>query len=185
MIRLRPDCLVFESSSGEAQPVSAEQIALELIGKSAPFLDETILRNVAQSILHYFKHDLGQESVSPQEFARALERTLNGLGFDVKTQPVPLAAPRGVEADLGGLANESGGGMELAFFPRLRAEVRRQLEQGSQVTRFHGLRGCVKTLTGAKRWSQRCQSLSDQIVEYLRTCLQSERAGLSCGMVVQ
>jgi hypothetical protein len=183
MIRLRPDCLVFESN-GEAKPVSAEQITLELVGAAAQHLDEAMLKNVAQGVLHYFKQDLGQEKVSAQEFAGALEKALNGLGFEIKTTTLNPEAPRVAEADLRGLAHESGDALELAFFPRLRTEVRRQLELSPQLLRFRGLRGCVKQLTGAKRWSARCQGLNDQIVDYLRTCLSTEKAGATCAMVV-
>ena len=52
------------------------------------------------------------------------------------------------------------------------------------VFRFRGLRDCVKLLTGAKRWSPHCQSLNDQIVEYLRGCVGAETTGNRCALVV-
>ncbi len=185
MIDLRPDCLVFKDAEGEGAPKSVEHITLELIGESAPFLDETILKNAAHGVLHYFKEDLGQETVSGNEFAQALEKTLKGLGFEVTAGCAEANAPSIAEADLRGLAGEGNDGLELMFFPRLRSELHQQLQQAPQVLRFKGLRGCVKQLVGAKRWSGRCQGLHDQIVEYLRTCLVAEKAGKSCAMVVQ
>jgi hypothetical protein len=188
MIRLRPDCLVFKSN-GETKPVSAEQITLELVGAAADLLDESMLKNVAQGVLHYFKQDLGKEIVSAKEFAGPLEKALHGLGFEIQTTSLDPASgnpepPRVVEADLRGLANESGEALELAFFPRLRQEVRQQLTHSPRVLRFHGLRGCVKQLTGAKRWTARCQGLNDRIVDYLRSCLTTEKGGETCAMVV-
>ena len=56
--------------------------------------------------------------------------------------------------------------------------------ESPEVLRFVGLRGCVKQLAGAQRWSPRCESLSDQIVEFLRQCWQSENASASCSLVV-
>ena len=51
--------------------------------------------------------------------------------------------------------------------------------------RFRGLRGCVKQLSGAKRWSNRCEKLSEQIVEYLRGCLTAEPEQKECALVVE
>jgi hypothetical protein len=51
--------------------------------------------------------------------------------------------------------------------------------------RFSGLRGCVKHLAGARRWSPRCQGLHDQIVAYLRECLGAEARATECSLVVE
>lgn len=188
MIRLRPDCLGYKSSTAAPgagfTPATAEQITLELMGKAAGFLDEAVLKEVALGVLHYFKEDLGQDTVTAPEFADALEKALKAIGFDVKTNPVPDQPPRVAEADLQGLARATHDGWELAFFPRLREEVRRQLVGSPQILRFRGLRGCVKELVGSKRWTHRCQELQDQIVGYLRTCLSTERSGDDCAMLV-
>jgi len=82
------------------------------------------------------------------------------------------------------LAAAAGKGFELMFFPHLREEMRNKLEESPHVLRFHGLRGCVKQLSGAERWNRRCQNLNDQIVEYLRSCWQTEQASLSCALIV-
>ena len=50
--------------------------------------------------------------------------------------------------------------------------------------RFHGLRVCVKQLAGARRWSNRCELLQDQIVDYLRGCLTAETKENECALVV-
>ena len=89
------------------------------------------------------------------------------------------------ETDLGLMARESGGGCELFFFPRLRDELRTRLRQAPRVLHFRGLRGCVKQLTGARRWSVRCEKLQDHIVEYLRQCLTAEPESTDCALVVK
>ena len=90
-----------------------------------------------------------------------------------------------MESDLLRLASESGASCELFFFPRLRTELRQQLQQGPRVLRFHGLRGCVKRLVGARRWSLRCQTLEGQIVDYLRECLSAEPGPAEVALVVE
>ena len=83
------------------------------------------------------------------------------------------------------MARESGDSLELFFFPRLRDELRAQLRQSPRVLRFRGLRGCVKQLAGARRWSVRCEKLQDHIVEYLRRCLTAEPESTDCALVVE
>ena len=193
MILLRPDCLVFKTSAGESVPCSAHEVTVELIGDSADWLDRELVEHAAEAVLHFFRIEKGQESVSVAEFSEALERALKGMGLDVKAGspvgapkaklPSPVL-PRVVEADLQRLAGESSQGCELVFFPLLRETLRRELDGSPLVLRFRGLRPCVKQLAGARRWGAACQALNDQIVDYLRTCLNAEKHGADCGLVV-
>ena len=89
------------------------------------------------------------------------------------------------ELDLARLARESGGGCALFFFPRLRDELRQYLGQSPRMLRFHGLRGCVKELAGARRWTVRCQALEEQVVEFLRECLGAEAGKRDFALVVE
>jgi hypothetical protein len=192
MILLRHDCLVFKTTAGEQIPCSAHEVTIELVGDSANWLDEEMILHAAEAVLHYFKVEKDQQTVSVGEFSEALERVLRGFGLEVKSAPsVETLAPakpsvprRVIEADLHQLASQSTEAWELCFFPRLRSEVRRQLDGSPLVLRFHGLRPCVKLLTGAKRWSAQCRSLNDQIVDYLRASLSRERSGEGCALVV-
>jgi hypothetical protein len=93
--------------------------------------------------------------------------------------------PRVLESDLCRLAHESGQARELVFFPRLRAELQRHLQQSPRVLRFRGLRGCVKQLTGARRWGLRCRTLEEEIVAYLRECLSAEPAPVEVALLVE
>lgn len=184
MIQLHPDCLMFQMANGEAIPCSAEQVTVELIGEAASVLDCELIRNAARAVLHYFKTELGKTSVSVGEFSQALTRVLRGFGLIVRPAEASVTPHRVTESDLRQLACESGKGFELAFFPRLRDELRQHLNKSPHVVRFKGLRSCVKQLAGARRWSSRCQQLSDQIVDYLRHCLTRERHAQSCSLVV-
>src|SRR3569833_1988255 len=71
MIQLRPDCLIFQTSQGELIPCSAETVTIELIGDASSVLDPEIVREAASAVVHYFKHDLGRETVSVAEFSDA------------------------------------------------------------------------------------------------------------------
>jgi hypothetical protein len=185
MIQLHPDYLIFETDKGQMIPCSAELVAVELIGEAGSCLDPDLVQQAASAVLHYFKQDLGCQTVSVGEFSRALEQALEtlGVGLSAAAASQPGAALRSY--DLTQLAAAVDRGFELSFFARLRDEMRTRLGQAPTVVRFHGLRGCVKQLTGAKRWTQRCQTLNDQIVEYLRACLRSEAESRSCDLDIR
>lgn len=185
MIQLHSDCLVFKTSTGEAIPCSAELVTVELIGPAVELLDPDIIRNAAAAVLHYFRNELGRESVSVAEFSEALERVLSSFGLSVKHTEVKNQPDDISRTDLRLIACESGKSFELAFFPRLRDELRHRLEGSPRVLQFTGLRGCVKQLVGARRWCPRCQRLNDQIVTYLRQCWQEQPANGECALVVQ
>jgi len=184
MIQLNNDSLVFQLSNGEGVPCSVERFTIELIGEAAQTIDSELIRNAAHAVLHYFKHDLQREMVTLGEFSEALEKVLRSLGLNVSTNAAadePAPAP----SDLSRLAAGAGGGFELEFFPRLRDLMRNRLTESPRMVRFTGLRPCAKQLVGARRWSARCEQMSDQIVGFLRECLNAERRGGECALVVQ
>jgi hypothetical protein len=162
-----------ELATGESIPYSVDMACGELAGDSAKLFDAEFVRHAARAVFHYFKYELGRQTVTPGDFAAALEKILRGFAA---TAGQTGSAPRVLETDLRRLACESGQGCELSFFPLLRAELQLHLQQAPRVLRFRGLRGCVKQLTGARRWTQRCRTLEEEIVVYLRQCLSAESA---------
>ena len=185
MIQMHADCLTFNMPDGESIPCSAELVTIELIGEAADVLDPEVVRNAARAVLHYFKVELGRTEVSVGEFSEVLAGVLRGFGLTVDGSGGGGKRRRIIGYDLRKLACESGKGFELLFFPRLRDELHQQLQLSPRVIRFRGLRGCVKQLAGARRWSARCQHLSDQIVDFLRLCLSAEHGAQGCALVVQ
>jgi hypothetical protein len=187
MIQLNPDCLIFRTASGDNIPCSAELVTIELMGDAVNFVDPEIIRNASSAVLQYFRKELGRESVTVAEFSEALEKVLRGFGFSVAgaaKEEAKKPSERVAEADLSQLASAAGKGFELIFYANLRGEVRRGLQESADMLRFRGLRDCVKHMTGARRWCDRCEKMSDQIVEYLRTCLTVEPKKSSCALVV-
>ena len=185
MIALQSDCLLFQLASGESVPCSAEMISVELSCNADSLPDPEVLRHAAASVFHYFKKELERESVTVGEFAAALEKVLRKLGFTIRSGLLEGRSQEVVETDLGRFARESAESLELFFFPRLRDELRAQLRQSPRVLRFSGLRDCVKQLIGARRWSVRCETLQDHIIEYLRRCFTAEPEQNDCSLVVE
>ena len=185
MIALASDCLLFRTATGESVPLSVEMISVELIGETAERFDSEFVSHAANAVFHYFKHELERQIVSVGEFAGALEKVLHGFALTATASAQTMTNPSVLESDLSRLARESGKGCELFFFPRLRDELRRHLQQEARVLRFRGLRRCVKQLVGARRWGQRCRNLEEQIVGYLRECLSAEAGRTEFALVVE
>ena len=185
MIALSSDHLIFQLTNGESVPCSAEMITVEIAGNSDGLIDAEMLRHASASVFHYFKTELERESVTVGEFALALEKVLRGFGLTLYADEPPPLVRQILEAALRHIARESADSLELFFFPRLRNELRTQLRQSPQVLRFRGLRGCVKQLAGARRWSARCEKMQEQVVGYLRECLTAEPEQNACALVVE
>jgi hypothetical protein len=185
MIALQSGCLLFQLASGESVPCSAEMISVELTGNAEGLLNPEVLRHATASVFHYFKNELERESVTVGEFAQALEKVLRNLGFTIRTGVTDNSSREVIETDLCLFARESANGLELFFFPRLRDELRAQLRQSPRLLRFRGLRGCVKQLAGARRWSARSEKMQEQVVEYLPGCLTAEPEQNECALVVE
>ena len=186
MIQLNNDSLLFQLADGQVIPCSVERFTFELVGENAQSIDNELVREAAAAVVHYFKSELKRTTITVGEFTQALEQVLRSLGFSVTAALPPAAQDVGdPELDLGDLAVEATPGFELAFFQRLRAEMHRRLSNSPQIVRFTGLRRCAKQLVGARRWSDRCTRMSDQIVDYLRDCLSREAPGTSCPLVVR
>jgi hypothetical protein len=183
MTPLPSNSLVFKLAGDGMIPCNGQAVTIKLTGEAADQLDAELVQNAAAGVLHFFRHELKRVSVSPGEFSAALETVLRGLGLlHIKAASSGLEGQACLaETDLRALVGE---GLELFFFQRLRAELRRKLEPSPRVLRFHSLRPCVMQLTGARRWSARCQVLHDRIVDYLRTSLCAEPAAKPCGLVV-
>jgi len=183
MIALAMDYLVFQMATGESVPFSADAISDELMGGGDSTYDPELVGQAANAVFHYFKHELGCQTVTVGEFAAALERVLDGFNLDARGNGERTKIVR--ESDLCVLARDCGVGGELVFFPRLREELKLHLQAKCRVIRFRGLRDCVKQLSGARRWSVKCQMMQEQIVEYLRKCLSALAKGKELALVVE
>lgn len=184
MIRLRTDCLVFETSAGGV-PCPVEYVIHELLGEASTWVDPEILQQAAAGVLRYFRDDLERDTVTVDEFSRVLAQVLRNFGVQVITETAPQTGEEVFPLDLRDLAREAGANYELAFFTRLRGELIQRLARAPRVLRLHGLRPCVKHLAAAQRWCPRCRRLSHQILDFLDECLRGSAPGSGCALVVK
>ena len=179
--------MIFQLAGGANLPLTADNIAVDILGETAGKFDAEFVQHAATAVFHYFKHDLDRQSVTIAEFAEAMEKVLRGFRLPEEADDCPLSrvTPRIAEFDLWHLARESGDFAELFFFPRLREELRRHLRENPRVIRFKQLRSCVKELVGTRRWNVRCRTLEEEIVRFLRECLTAEQRQEDFALVVE
>ena len=97
MITLAADCLVFELPTGESIPYSADMVWAELAGDASEPFDSEFVSHATKAVFHYFKHELGRQTVSVREFTAALEKVLRGFAVTARlSAPRPRAARAGV-----------------------------------------------------------------------------------------
>ncbi|MCS1411873.1 MAG: hypothetical protein M2R45_05075 [Verrucomicrobia subdivision 3 bacterium] len=184
MIRLHPNYLIIKMSSGEQFPCPAEIITVKIIGEAVSWMSEEVVKNIAMAVLHFFREEQGRDVVSVAEFSEVLEDVLQSFGYSVGDAVPPKRKRLVWSTDINELIQESEGELELAMYQRLRSEMKRLLKSTPDELRFSGLRGCVKRVIHAQRWSRRCQTLSDQIVAFMRECLDAHAAS-NCSLVVK
>jgi hypothetical protein len=185
MILLAHNCLVFQTESGESIPYSSDNISVEILGEAAGMFDPEFIKHAAAAVFHYYRDELGRNTVSVAEFSLSLEKVLRGFKLTARESPIEEKTPRVIRTDLRLFAPRSDANCELLFFPRLRDELQKLLREGAQTLCFQGLRPCVKQLSGAQRWTRRCQELHDQIVEFLRCCMSHQSPAATCALVVK
>ena len=133
-----------------------------------------MLRHAAASVFHYFKIELERETVTVGEFSLALEKVLRHLGYTIHAGESGTRSrhPRNRSRPARARIRRQPG----TFF--LPAPARRTCATSSASRRaslrFRGLRGCVKQLAGARRWSPRCEQIAGSDRGFLRGCLTAE-----------
>src|SRR6266704_3415152 len=107
MIALAADYLVFQMATGESMPFSADAISDELMGDNDSAYDPELVGHAANAVFHYFKHELGYQTVTVGEFAAALDKVLHGFKLDEQGGNRDRAALVR-ESDLSVMARECG-----------------------------------------------------------------------------
>lgn len=71
------------------------------------------------------------------------------------------------------IAKDAGSGFEMGFFQILRNRLYEVLSKEVLRLRCSDLKGCVKFLRGGKRWNKDCGMLQEEIVCFIRECVEA------------
>ena len=133
---------------------------------AAASVPEWLAIDIANGIETYLKFHYPGTVIDMPDLISRIRKTLGQLGLDGFAAHLSEAAPP-VRISLTDLARRSGAGFELLFFELLKNHFRSAATGGARQLICYGLRGCVLKLTGASKWSIRCERLEKEITSFL------------------
>jgi len=126
-----------------------------------PFIDDLL-----KGILHYLENKCSLRVLTIEELHTRVRRMLERIGCEAIAQKLPLTAPP-ITISLYRAAREAGNGFELAFFNQLQSEIEDLKTHGVAELHFTDIRECVLYLKNLTRWTPACETLKNEIINYL------------------
>lgn len=176
MILLRADIAWVETEDGRREPFDAERLAASIhrAAARAGQGDLWIADSVALALHHYVQQCTTQQTIALVELVKLVIDVLEVLGHK-KTSDVYAQHQFRVEVRLDELAHTAGAAFELEFFTKLDAALGAAADGTLEELQLRGLRPCVLQLRGARRWSDGCRDLAEEIVGYVRARVERMR----------
>ena len=132
-------------------------------GTNVPeWLAEDISRGVERFLSNHYKGTV----IDSEEFFERIEKTLSQFGLSDVAENIDKTPPP-VRISLNELARRAGTGYELIFFQLLQEQLESAKQGGVHHVECHGIKPCVKRLIATKKWSKKCDSLRDEITDFL------------------
>jgi hypothetical protein len=123
--------------------------------------------HVTESIAFYLRLRNDEPVVPFSQLSQTVRYVLRVIGYK-EIVPYFSPAPPPVSFSLFEIAQETGGGFELAFFDTLEKRIASLVSTGVDSIHLSGLQPCVKHLRCAKTWTRACDILREEIVCFVR-----------------
>ena len=137
-----------------------DQIIVEAAANSQ--IPEWLANDISRGVCQYLENSYEGSVIDLDELYAKVKGTLIRLGLPHVAQHLEMSPPP-LRISLTDLARRAGGSYELAFFQLLEDKCKDALDSGASFIELHGLVNCVKTLTGARRWSSHSDVLRFEI----------------------
>ena len=142
--------------------------SLRRAASAADHPDFPFIAEIRSGIVEYLETKCPLKLLQIEDLYDRMKRMLIKIGCErIAENLKPLAPP--VTVSLVRAALEAGAGYELAFFESLRVELEDLRSAGAEEIRFSGLRECVLILRCTSKWDKRCETVSREIEEFLRS----------------
>ena len=136
--------------------------------------------HVTESIAFYLRLRNDEPVVPFTQLSQTVRYVLKVIGYN-EIVPYFSPAPPPISFSLFDIAQEAGGGYELAFFDALEKRILALVSAGADSLDLCGLQACVKQLCGAKTWTRACDVLREEVVCFVREKLAAnDLAHLRC-----
>lgn len=185
MIQLRDDIAWVRAMDGQLVPFDTPRLTASIqraVGDAGH--DEAWLSEPIASAIHLFVRDgIIRQTISIAELAETIETVLEMLGYGDISQAY-AARPHRTEIRLDEMAARSLPGVELDFYRRLDTALGIAADGQMASLQMRGLRSCVMRLRGARRWSEGCRQLADEIVRHVRARVRQLRPARAASLDV-
>lgn len=144
------------------------ETALARAARAAECEDFPFVADIRSGIVEYLETRCPLRLLHLEDLYDRMRRMLVKIGCaHIADKLEPLAPP--VTLSLAQAARQAGNGFELAFFERLREELRELRRAGAEEIRFTGIRESVLILRGAGKWNAHCDRLLGETEAFLRS----------------
>lgn len=142
------------------------ETALHRAAHAAEVEDFPFAADIRSGVIRYLETRCPLQLMPISDLYDRMRRMLVKIGCQhIADHLQPLAPP--ITFCLHRLALGAGRGFEIGFFSALLDELDRLRIAGVEEIRFTGLRECVMELRGQTQWTNDCQSLANEIEEFL------------------
>ena len=128
--------------------------------------------HVTESIAFYLRLRNDESVVPFDQLSQTVRYVLKVIGYK-EIVPHFEPTPPPVSFSLLTIAQEAGGGYELAFFDGLEKRISALVSAGADSLLLCDLQACVKHLRGAKTWTRQCDALREEVICFVRERLSS------------
>jgi hypothetical protein len=128
---------------------------------------EWLAEDVGRGVEAFLRNHYEGTVIDVEDLFEKIRTTLENLGLGELVANLDSTPPQ-VKISLTDLARRAGSGYELAFFQLLEERFRSAAYGGAEELNCYGLDKCVRKLMSAQRWSARCETLKEEIREFLQ-----------------
>ncbi len=143
--------------------------AIHRAARAADQEDFPLISEIRNGIELYLEHKCALRLLHLEDLFDRMRKMLVKIGCErIADKLEPLAPP--VTVSLVHAAMTAGNGFELAFFETIRIELSKLRSAGAEVVHFTGLRESARILRGQEKWNKRCETLLEEIREFIANC---------------
>ncbi len=175
MIAFRDNLPLVQLDGGQTVAFEREWLlrSLATAARKAGYDQWWLATHVAESVTQYLEAQTETTVLSSHRLQKAVQSVLQVIGYAEVGRHFAVGKPI-AQISLLALARAAGNGYELAFFERLRMQIRELMQEKTFHFELFGLEPCVKLLRARKVWSRDCDALQAEIVSFAR-----EHAGIA------
>jgi ATP cone domain-containing protein len=181
MIRLLEDVAWVKFADGRLAPFDEHRLALSIqrVAEGVGDADWWLAESIAAAVHMYAVKTRSDRIIPISEITEIVGAVLSTLGYEKISQAYEQG-PKRVAIRLHELMGRTNAVLELEFFQRLDRALGVAASSRLSVIEVNGLRTCVMRLRGARRWTEGCRRLAEEIVTHVRervVRVRSPRAG--------